>query len=188
MPWFDENGLFPGLGVPSIDAAEAAAEAAGDAGTAGVSATGAAGAAGAGAAGASATGVGAVGSAGFGLGAAGFSAFGSAFLAGFSTFGKAPRSFAATGGVMVDEPPLTYSPSSSSLDNATLVSMPSSLAMSYTRGSATYFSCPGPTPIRVGLTAERISFRGTHIVASMFSAYFSNHCSKATKSVAPKAL
>jgi hypothetical protein len=51
--------------------------------------------------------------------------------------GNAARSFAATGGVMVEEPPLTYSPSSSSLDSATFVSMPSSLARSYTRGSAT---------------------------------------------------
>jgi hypothetical protein len=51
--------------------------------------------------------------------------------------GKASRSFLATGGVIVDEPLLTNSPSSISFASATLESIPSSLAMSYTRGSAT---------------------------------------------------
>jgi hypothetical protein len=65
------------------------------------------------------------------------------FGAGFSAFGKAARNLAATGGAMVDDPPFTYSPSSSNLARATLVSIPSSLAMSYTRGSANYFLLSG---------------------------------------------
>jgi hypothetical protein len=44
--------------------------------------------------------------------------------------GKAARSFLATGGAMVEEPLLTYSPSSSNFAKATLVSIPSSLATS----------------------------------------------------------
>ena len=72
---------------------------------------------------------------------------------------------------MVDEPPLTYSPSSSSFANAILVSIPSSLAMSYTRGSAT-FSPVRAYPNRAGFSAERISFRGTHLDASIFLCLF----------------
>jgi hypothetical protein len=71
--------------------------------------------------------------------------FAAAFLAGAffgaSSFGlasgNASRSFFATGGVMVDEPDFTNSPSSANFASATLESIPSSLAMSYTRGSAT---------------------------------------------------
>jgi hypothetical protein len=44
--------------------------------------------------------------------------------------GKAARSFLAIGGAIVEDPLLTYSPSSSSLARATLVSIPSSLATS----------------------------------------------------------
>jgi hypothetical protein len=44
--------------------------------------------------------------------------------------GNAARSFLATGGAIVEDPDLTYSPSSSSLAKATLVSIPSSLATS----------------------------------------------------------
>jgi hypothetical protein len=44
--------------------------------------------------------------------------------------GNAARSFLATGGAMVEDPLLTYSPSSSNLARATLVSIPSSLATS----------------------------------------------------------
>jgi hypothetical protein len=44
--------------------------------------------------------------------------------------GNAARSFLATGGAIVEDPLLTYSPSSSNLAKATLVSMPSSLATS----------------------------------------------------------
>jgi hypothetical protein len=61
------------------------------------------------------------------LAAAGFDALAAASPAGL---GKAARSFAATGGAIVEEPPLTYSPSSSSFAKAILVSIPSSLAMS----------------------------------------------------------
>jgi hypothetical protein len=81
-----------------------------------------------------------------------------AFLAaaffGASSFGlasgKASRSFLATGGAIVDDPLFTNSPSSASLARATLESIPSSLATSYTRGSATYFSCLGPSLDRAG--------------------------------------
>jgi hypothetical protein len=75
-------------------------------------------AAAAGAAGDAASAAGAALAAGATFGSAGFA------------LGKASRSFLATGGVMVDEPALTYSPSSFSLANASLVSIPSSLAMS----------------------------------------------------------
>jgi hypothetical protein len=44
--------------------------------------------------------------------------------------GKAARSFLAIGGAIVEDPLLTYSPSSSSFARATLVSIPSSLATS----------------------------------------------------------
>jgi hypothetical protein len=82
------------------------------------------------------------------------SAFSAAFLAGAffgaSSFGfasgNASLSFFATGGAIVEDPLFTNSPSSASLAKATLESIPSSLAMSYTRGSATYFSCLGPSP------------------------------------------
>ena len=128
MPWFELNGLLPGRGIPMIELAEAGA-------------AGATGAAGAGASGTEDSSRGAgllTGAAGAEVSTCGAAAFGSAFLgAALPAFGYAARSFAATGGVMVEEPPLTYSPSSSSLDSATFVSMPSSLARSYTRGSAT---------------------------------------------------
>jgi hypothetical protein len=65
-----------------------------------------------------------------------FAVFFGASAAGLAS-GKASRSFLATGGVIVDEPLLTNSPSSISFASATLESIPSSLAMSYTRGSAT---------------------------------------------------
>jgi hypothetical protein len=44
--------------------------------------------------------------------------------------GKAARSFLAIGGAIVEDPLLTYSPSSSNFARATLVSIPSSLATS----------------------------------------------------------
>ena len=128
MPWFELNGLFPGRGMPIRELAEAGA----------AGAAGASGAEGAAGAGVSALGAGAAAGVAGASGAAAVSAFGAAFLgAALPAFGNAARSLAATGGVMVEEPPLTYSPSSSSLDSATFVSMPSSLARSYTRGSAT---------------------------------------------------
>jgi hypothetical protein len=165
MPWLDENGLLPGLGVPvkgvgagfASGSAAAAAVAAGFSGSAGFGATGASLA--------GASGLAAFGAAGFAF------AFASgSFLAGFSFLGKAARSFSATGGVMVEEPPLTYSPSSSSLAKATLVSIPTSLAMSYTRGSATCFLLFGAYPNREGLSSERVSFRVTHFLSAIFSA------------------
>jgi hypothetical protein len=141
MPWFEENGLLPGRGVPSIVAAADFSSATGSPasdGAAGVGSTAAGGS---------------VMSEGFGLsvtvGASGAGlAFGFAgsFLTGASFFGKAPFSLAATGGVIVEEPPLTYSPSSSNLAKAVLVSIPSSLAISYTRGSATFFLLFGADP------------------------------------------
>jgi hypothetical protein len=155
-------------------------------GAAGAFAAGAAGAAGAGAAGASSVdfevgffAVGAAGVAGAGTSAAGAadsstgaSAFAAAFLAGAflgaSSFGfasgNASLSFFATGGAIVDEPLFTNSPSSASLAKATLESIPSSLAMSYTRGSATYFSCLGPSP-RQG---RPLKLLGTHFELLIF--------------------
>jgi hypothetical protein len=69
--------------------------------------------------------------------AAGASAFALGAALGLATFfslglasGNAARSFLATGGAIVEDPDLTYSPSSSNLAKATLVSMPSSLATS----------------------------------------------------------
>jgi hypothetical protein len=43
--------------------------------------------------------------------------------------------------------------------------------MSYTRGSAT-FSPVRAYPNRAGFSAERISFRGTHLIASIFLCLF----------------
>lgn len=160
MPWLEENGLLPGLGVP-VNGLGAGLAASVAASAAGLSA-GASGAAGFGASGA----VSAAGA--LDLAAAGFSLASGSFLAGFSFFGKAARSFSATGGVMVEEPPLTYSPSSSSLAKATLVSTPTSLAMSYTRGSATCFLLFGAYPNREGLSSERVSFRVTHLCQPYF--------------------
>jgi hypothetical protein len=142
--------------------------------------TGASDAGAAGAAGVSAAGVVGAGLVAFGAGstagAAGSSVLAStlaaAFLAGAflgaSSFGlasgNASRSFFATGGAMVDEPLFTNSPSSASLAKATLESIPSSLAMSYTRGSATYFSCLGPSP-RQG---RPLKLLGTHFELLIF--------------------
>lgn len=129
MPWADANGLLPGRGMPGV------ADGAPDAGLSAEGADGAeAGADGA----ALGTEVGAEVEAGVSAVAAealGASAFGSTFAAGLGSsfglaFGNASRSFLATGGVIVDEPLLTYSPSCSSFAKASLVSIPSSLAMS----------------------------------------------------------
>jgi hypothetical protein len=126
IPWLDAKGLFPGLGIPGVDDGSF------------------------GAFGASVIELGAsFESLGFGSSAtsgAGTSATDSSvFLVvleaafGFAAFlgsalglasGKAARSFLATGGAIVEEPLLTYSPSSSNFANATLVSIPSSLATS----------------------------------------------------------
>lgn len=153
MPWEVENGLLPGRGAPGVGAAGAALSAAGAAG-AGACAAGA-GAAGAGAseAGAASTGVASgagfgpgfgpgVGALGPGLAAAGLPA--ACLAAGFSSAlglsdpsaSMAARSLRATGGSIVDEGLLTNSPSSFSFASATLLSTPSSAAISCTRGLA----------------------------------------------------
>ena len=77
-------------------------------------------------------------------------------------FGYAALSLFATGGAIVDEPLLTYSPSSFNLASASAVSIPSSLAMSYTRGSATLYLLSGTHPSQGRLKALRNSFRGAH--------------------------
>jgi hypothetical protein len=124
MPWFAAKGLLPGRGMPGV-----AVEAVG-AGISGFTSAGAAGAAGL----ASTT------------GASSTSALVTFSLLAFSTlgassfglaFGYAARNLLATGGAMVDEPDFTYSPNSFNLAKASAESIPSSLAMSYTRGSAT---------------------------------------------------
>ncbi len=153
MPCEEANGLLPGRGMPGTEpgvvglvadpeAGVAAAGLAAGAAAAGAADSLAAGFAGAGAGAdgaeaAGAAGAGASASAEAGFAAAGFAgpALGSSAF-GFA-FGNASLSFLATGGAMVEEPLLTYSPSSLSFARASLVSMPSSLAMSYTRGSAT---------------------------------------------------
>lgn len=130
MPCADANGLLPGLGIPVRGVFSGAGAGAGF----------------------SAFGSLFTGSEGASTSTVSVLAFdlvvlAAAFLgAGFSALGKAARNFAATGGAMVEDPPFTYSPSSSNLASATLVSMPSSLAMSYTRGSANYFLLSGANP------------------------------------------
>ena len=152
IPCADENGLLPGLGIP----------------VSGVCA-------GAGAAAAfSCLGSTFASSAGFSSTTSGLAFalvdLAAVFFGAGLASGRAARNLAATGGAIVDEPPFTYSPSSSSLASATLVSIPSSLAMSYTRGSANYFLLSGANPNRAGLIAERNSFRATHLLFLMSSA------------------
>ena len=154
IPCAEANGLLPGLGMPGVGAVGVGA---------GLAAFGSS-----------------LGSSGFTSGSASTA---SAFLAlplvalvsfGASSLGlasgKAARSLLATGGVMVDDPLLTYSPSSLSFATASEVSIPSSLAMSYTRGNATYFLLSGTCPVRAGFSALRYSFRGAHYLSNIFSA------------------
>jgi hypothetical protein len=138
MPWLELNGLFPLLGTPDVGAFGADAPAALGLGAelpgfsslswaAGFCSSDSSGACFSGSA-----------LAGPGLAAAGFAGPGLAFavvdfsevFALDSAFGKASLSLFATGGAIVDEPLFTYSPSSSNLAKATLVSIPNSLAMS----------------------------------------------------------
>jgi hypothetical protein len=168
MPWLEENGLLPGLGVPRMVLADfgsvgASSVTAGDGVADSVTGASIFGA-GVGAAATSFTCSDGAGFSAVTLGLAG------SFFAGLTALGKAARSLIATGGVIVEEPPLTYSPSSSNFANATLVSIPSSLAMSYTRGSATLFLLFGAYPNREGLSSELFSFRETHFVSAIFSA------------------
>jgi hypothetical protein len=167
MPWLEEKGLFPGLaigrGIPMPCAA-----ANGLFPGRGIPAVGATGATGAvGSTGAASTGF--ASSTVSSLAAAAFVVF--ALAGAFSTlgassfglaFGYAARSLFATGGAMVDEPLLTYSPNSFNLASASAVSIPSSLAMSYTRGSATLYLLSGTHPSQGRLIALRNSFRGAH--------------------------
>jgi hypothetical protein len=124
IPWLDAKGLFPGRGIPgvvgetfgsfgaSVIELGARREVFGFTSFTGSSLT---------------TGSSETGASAFALGAAfGFATFFSLGLAS----GNAARSFFATGGAIVEDPDLTYSPSSSNLAKATLVSMPSSLATS----------------------------------------------------------
>lgn len=78
---------------------------------------------------------------------------------------RAARSLRATGGSMVDEGLLTNSPSSFSFASATLLSTPSSEAISCTRGFATILLSEGLP--RTGQTAScgRVSFRAVHFVS-----------------------
>jgi uncharacterized membrane protein len=129
IPWLAANGLFPGLGTPGTD------DAAGGALGASVIELGASlevfffgGSGASSVSGFSVAASGSFGSAVFLAAAFGFAAFfGSSF--GLAS-GKAARSFLAIGGAIVEDPLLTYSPSSSNLARATLVSIPSSLATS----------------------------------------------------------
>jgi hypothetical protein len=179
MPCADANGLLPGRGIPGVAADGALGAAAGAAGAAGAAAAGASSVAFAAAfLAAGAAGTAEAGAAGVAeVSSTGASALAAAFLAGAffgaSSFGfasgNASLSFFATGGAMVDEPLFTNSPSSASLAKATLESIPSSLAMSYTRGSATYFSCLGPTH-KTGQAVKAVgySFRVTHFLPTSF--------------------
>jgi hypothetical protein len=124
MPWFAAKGLLPGRGIPGVAVEAAGAGISGFTSASGLGSTGLA----------STTGVSATSA----LAAFALVAFSTLGASSFGlAFGYAARSLLATGGAMVDEPDFTYSPKSFNLAKASAVSIPSSLAMSYTRGSAT---------------------------------------------------
>ncbi len=75
---------------------------------------------------------------------------------------RAARSLRATGGSMVDEGPLTNSPSSLSFARAILLSTPSSDAISCTRGLAATILLSGSTPTGQTINGGRVSFRAVH--------------------------
>ena len=189
MPCWDANGLLPGRGPPGRAGCEPPSDGrgAGRAPVAGEPAGGAAGAAaaadgataGAGAA-AGATGVagaGAGAAAGGGEAAAGPGrgppegragpgvAAGRAGAAALPSAASASRSLRATGGSMVDEGLLTNSPSSFSFASATLLSTPSSEAISCTRGFATASPVWGLTRTGQTVTGGRVSFRAVHFAS-----------------------
>jgi hypothetical protein len=126
IPWLDAKGLFPGRGIPGV-----VGDTFGSFGASVIelgarrevfgftSFTGSAASVVSSAAGASSL----VFAAAFGLATFLTTSLGLAS-------GNAARSFLATGGAIVEDPDLTYSPSSSNLAKATLVSIPSSLATS----------------------------------------------------------
>lgn len=186
-PGFGPPGLGAcDAGVCAVGADGAGADEAGLAGAAGVEAAGAAGA-GADAAGAAGAGVlwGAAGRAGPGVGpdgrapgvAAGRAGPGrapgrAAAAAGLASedpdapsAAKAARSLRATGGSMVDEGLLTNSPSSLSFASATLLSTPSSEAISCTRGFATILLSEGLPRTGQTVSCGRVSFRAVHFVS-----------------------
>jgi hypothetical protein len=144
MPCEDEKGLLPGRGAPGFGAplSDASAFSADGAGALGAGAAGAAGASAAGFSSAAGFGPGlgpGVGALGPGLAAdddaAGFAAgFSSALGLIAPSASMAARSLRATGGSIVEEGLLTNSPSSFSFASATLLSTPSSAAISCTRG------------------------------------------------------
>ena len=169
----------PGLGGEEGVAAGAAGVAAGAEGSgvdaAGVAAAGAVGAAGA--AGFAGPGVGpegrapgvAVGRAGPGRAPEPGRAAGAAGLASEDpeelSAARAARSLRATGGSMVDEGLLTNSPSSFSFASATLLSTPSSEAISCTRGFATILLSEGLPRTGQTVSCGRVSFRAVHFVS-----------------------
>ena len=79
---------------------------------------------------------------------------------------RAARSLRATGGSMVDEGLLTNSPSSFSFARATLLSTPSSDAISCTRGLAATILLSGwSTQAGQTVSCGRVSFRAVHFVS-----------------------
>lgn len=78
---------------------------------------------------------------------------------------SAARSLRATGGSMVDEGLLTNSPSSFSFASATLLSTPSSEAISCTRGFATILLSEGLPRTGQTVSCGRVSFRAVHFVS-----------------------
>lgn len=185
--------LGPGLGAPGVADDDASASPDAGAAGAGVAAAGAeasgADAAGVAAAGAASAGAGAAagaaGLAGPGVGpdgrapgvAAGRAGPGrapgrAAAAAGLASedpeelsAARAARSLRATGGSMVDEGLLTNSPSSFSFASATLLSTPSSEAISCTRGFATILLSEGLPRTGQTVTCGRVSFRAVHFVS-----------------------
>ena len=75
------------------------------------------------------------------------------------------RSFRATGGSMVDEGLLTYSPSSFSFSRAILLSTPSSEAISCTRGLPATILLSESTQTGQTVSRGRVSFRAVHFVS-----------------------
>jgi len=171
----------PGVGAPDVDA-EAAGLAAGASAAAGAAFSGAAvsgtglAAGAAGAAGLAGPGVGPEGRApGVAAGRAGpgrapgraAGAAGDPPAAGAEepSAARAARSLRATGGSMVDEGLLTNSPSSFSFASATLLSTPSSEAISCTRGFATILLSEGLPRTGQTVSCGRVSFRAVHFVS-----------------------
>lgn len=181
------GALGPGLGAPAPGVGAWEPGLGGDDGVAGLAAGAGVVAEGADAAGAAAGAAGAAGFAGPGVGPEGRApgvaagragpgrapdagrAAGAAGLASEDpeelSAARAARSLRATGGAMVDEGLLTYSPSSFSFARATLLSTPISEAISCTRGFATILLSEGPPRTGQTVTGGRVSFRAVHFVS-----------------------